>query len=351
MMGVKGVGKEFLIVRLSSIGDVITALPVADAIKKHIPNSRVSWLVSPPASEILKLSKSVDNILLWDRRPFDKAVSSGHFIQTVKLLNEAKKLLSDYEFDVVLDIHSLFLTGILSKMAKSALKIGIDELSEGNSFFMTKTVENIKSPHKGLRYFNILSAININSEAEKPSVAIPKEKLQFAEDLLQSAGISTDKKIITVNLKTTWDNKHYPTELFLEVLEKIPQEAQLVFCGNKKDAPFIESVVKKLNRGVSIAGKTTITELAAVFTKATLLLTPDSGPLHIASLVGLKTISLWGPTEPAMYAPLFGENTFIVTPHSCSGCNKRSCKYKTNECMKKISPETILTAINQMVLK
>ncbi|MBO6178373.1 MAG: glycosyltransferase family 9 protein [Selenomonadaceae bacterium] len=339
--------KDFLIVRLSSIGDVITALPVADAIKKHIEGSKVSWLVSPPASDILKLSKSVDKILVWDRRPFDTAVASGHFIQAFKLIKQAKKLLSEYEFDVVLDIHSLLLTGILSKTAYAKMRIGIDELSEGNSLFMTKTVPNIKNPHKGLRYFNVLSALNVDGKMEKPAVSISAEKLKFAEGLLYSSGISLEKKIIIVNLKTTWENKHYPTELFLEVLKKIPTEAEIVFCGSKEDAPFIESVANQLNRGVSIAGKTTIEELAAVFKKATLLLTPDSGPLHIASLVGLKTVSLWGPTEPSMYAPLFGENTFITTPHTCSGCNKRFCKYKTNECMNKISPYAILDVINK----
>lgn len=140
--------KKFLIIRLSSIGDVINSMPVVAALKNEYENAKISWLVSPPCHEILKLSKDVDEIIIWDRRPFDNAVKNKNFILAFKLLLEAKKLLSKYEFDIILDIHSLFLTGILSKMIKSKERFGIEELHEGNSFFMTKIVKNMSELHK-----------------------------------------------------------------------------------------------------------------------------------------------------------------------------------------------------------
>ena len=88
-------------------------------------------------------------------------------------------------------------------------------------------------------------------------------------------------------------------------------------------------------------------DLFYIFKRIDLLLTVDSGPLHIASLANLKTVSLWGPTSPKMYAPLFGDNLFIISPYSCVGCNKRKCNKGDNPCMRAIEPKVVFDAVNK----
>lgn len=337
--------KNILIIRLSSIGDVINSLPVARALRNEYKEAKISWLVSPPCDEILKLCPDVDEILLWDRRPFDDAVKNRKITLAFKLLREAKTLLSKKEYDVVLDIHSLFLTGILSKFAKSKKRFGIEELHEFNSFFMTKIVKNIEEIHKAKRYFSVLKLLDINAKIQKPNVKFDENLIKNAEKFLEENGVDLSKKIIAVNLKTTWENKHYPFEFFTDIIKKINADIEIIYTGVKADIPVIEGAQKSTERGISIAGKTSVTDLFYIFKRTDLLLTVDSGPMHIASLADLKTISLWGPTEPKMYAPLFGDDCFVTTDFHCAGCNKRKCKLGDNLCMNAISPNVVLDKI------
>ena len=339
--------KKFLIVKLSSIGDVINAMPIARALKEEYESAKVSWLVSPPTDEILKFSPDIDEIILWDRRPFDEAVKNGNFFLAFKLLRDAKKLFSKYEFDVILDVHSLFLTGILSRMIKAKERFGIEELHEGNSFFMTKTVKNIVEIHKAKRYFSVLNLLNINPKFQKPNINFDENLIKKAEDFLAKNNVDLSKKILAINIKTTWGNKHYPFDSFVEVIKNIDENVEIIFTGTKGDISVIESVQKKSERGISIAGKTDISDLFYIFKRIDLLLTVDSGPLHIAGLAGLKTVSLWGPTSPKMYAPLFGDNRFIVSPYSCAACNKRKCKKGDNLCIRAIEPKIVVDEVNR----
>lgn len=341
--------KKFLIIRLSSIGDVINAMPVADALKRQYKDAVVSWLVSPPCHEILRLMPNVDEIIIWNRHPFDNAVKNMNLPLAVKLLQQAKQLLSKYKFDAVLDIHSLLLTGILTKFLKADLKIGIDELREGNSFFMDKTVKIFDEIHKAKRYFSVLSGLNINADLLKPVVVFDESKIKNAKNFLMENDIDLSKKIVMVNLKTTWENKHYPMELFMEVIKKLDKDTEIIYSGTDGDKDAIERVKKDVKRGVSIAGKTNIEELFYVFKIADLLITVDSGPLHIAALADLKTVSLWGPTSPKMYAPLFGENHFIESDFHCTACNKRKCKLGDNLCMRAISPDIVANKANELL--
>lgn len=341
--------KNFLIVKLSSIGDVINSMPIARALKEEYNDAKVYWLVSPPSDEVLKLCADIDDIILWDRRPFDGAVKKGNFFAAFKLLNDAKEILSKYDFDAILDVHSLFLTGILSKMIRAKERFGIEELHEGNSFFMTKTVKNIEEIHKAKRYFSVLNLLNISPKFQKPNVIFDENLIKKAEEFLAKNNVDLSKKILAVNVKTTWENKHYPFVSFVEVIKNIDENVEIIFTGAKSDISVIDSVQKKSERGISIAGKTDISDLFYIFKRIDALLTVDSGPLHIASLADLKTVSLWGPTSPKMYAPLFGENSFIVSPYSCVGCNKRRCKKGDNLCISAIEPDVVIDEVNRRI--
>jgi hypothetical protein len=111
------------------------------------------------------------------------------------------------------------------------------------------------------------------------------------------------------------------------------------------DASFIDEAREALgdvpNKVLSIAGETSLQQLAALMHTATLLLTGDTGPLYLAEGAGLRTLSLWGPTHPDIYGPLTGGHTFILSPHSCTACCKTHCPHKTNACMNAIPPAVV----------
>lgn len=341
---------RFLILRLSSIGDVLHAAPVAHALKKASPGCHITWLASPPASDLLKYNPDIDELLVWDRRPFDKAASSLHLRQVRAALRKAKKLFELRHFDIALDIQGLFLTGLLAKMSKAPRRIGIHERHEFNHLFMTEQAEDIADPHKIRRYLSVLAPLGIQDGSPELHLELPPEMDTFAGSFLHRQGIDPGRRILYVNLRTTWPDKNWLPESFAAALQAVPADVQLVFCGAKGDQPYIDTVQRLLGRPmVSIAGKTSLLELAAIFRKGTLLLTGDTGPLYIAAGVGLPTLSLWGPTHPDIYGPLNGPHEFILTPYSCHSCCKTHCRKKTNDCMKAIETETVKNKLIQLL--
>lgn len=345
-------GKKILILRLSAIGDVLHATPVARELKKMQPDCHITWLVSPPADTLLQENPYIDELLVWDRRPLDKAFASFNLPAAYRELKKARALLKARHFDLVLDIQGLFLTGILARLSGARRRIGIHERHEGNPFFMSEMAPNIDSPHKVRRYLSALLPLGFHLEDFTPGLTLklPAELTGFAASFWQEHDIDTKRPLLMVTVRTTWPDKNWEPENFGLALRDLPENVQIVFCGSPGEAEFIAAAQSKMNRpSLSIAGETSLMELAALLQSADLLLSCDTGPLHIADAIGCKTISLWGPTQPDVYGPLTSGHEFIISPHECRRCLKTKCKYKTNACMKAITPEMVAERLKELI--
>ncbi|SHK61073.1 3-deoxy-D-manno-octulosonic-acid transferase [Selenomonas ruminantium] len=343
-------GKKILILRLSAIGDVLHATPVARELKKIQPDCHITWLASPPADILLQENPYIDELLVWDRRPLDKAFASFDLPAAYRELKKARALLQARHFDLVLDIQGLFLTGILARLSGARRRIGIHERHEGNPFFMSEMAPNIESPHKVRRYLSALLPLGFHLEDFTPGLTLnlPAELDGFAAGFWQEHDIDPQRPILMVTVRTTWPDKNWEPENFGLALRNLPEDVQIVFCGSSGEAGFITTAQKQMNRpSLSIAGETSLMELAALLKSADLLLSCDTGPLHIADAVGCRTLSLWGPTQPDVYGPLTAGHEFIISPHECRRCLKTKCKYKTNACMKAITPEMVAGRLKQ----
>jgi 3-deoxy-D-manno-octulosonic-acid transferase len=334
---------HFLILRLSSIGDVLHATTVAHNLKLRSPGCHITWLASPPASSLLADNPDIDELLVWDRRPFDDAVLHHHFLTAKHHLDKLKPLLQKRHFDIVLDIQCLFLTGIIARMSGARKRIGIHDRHEFNHLFMTERGPEISDPHKIRHYLSVLAPLGFQAPFD-PSLILhlPDSLHGFAAKFWHSRHIEPGKPLLLVNTLTSWPDKNWSAAAFAQVLDDLPADLQIVFCGAPHDAAHIEAIQKKMTHAsLSIAGKASLMELAALFRSANLLLTGDTGPLYIAAAVGTPTLSLWGPTHPDIYGPLTGPHRFILSPCRCTACCKTHCPQGTNACMKAISPAVV----------
>ena len=309
---------RILIIRLSAIGDVLHATPVARALRRALPAAHIAWLASPPADELLAACPEIDDLLVWDRRPFDRAVAHGRFLEAFRLLREARALLAPRRFDIALDVQDLLLTGILARLSGAPRRIGI--------------------AHEDTRI----------------ALQLPESLAGFAAPFFVARAIAPDRPILLVSLCTTWQSKEWPPERFCAALAALPEDVQIVFLGSGADRPVIDEARKTLEaswrgKAVSVAGETSLLETAALMQEATLLLCPDTGPLHIAAAVGLPTLSLWGPTRPTIYGPLHGRNFFIESPYPCAPCCKTRCPSGTNACMKAIEAQDVAKRLGEVL--
>ena len=348
-------GARILIIRLSSIGDVLHATSVTQNLKRLCPDCHITWLASPPASELLRNNPDIDKLLLWDRRPFDAASVHLRIGKMLSLLKRARHLMRAQVYDIVLDIQCLFLTGILARLSGGKRRIGIHELHEGNRFFMTEIAPATKSPHKIRHYMTALSPLGIDANDFRPGTVLrlPEKYQAFAENFWKKESVLCSKTappILLVAIQTTWKSKQPRPAVFAQALAPIAEKAQVIFIGSTNDTPVIDTCLKIMRDlgttgAKSIAGKTNLLELAALMKKSDLLLCCDSGPLYIAEAVGLPTLSLWGPTLPNFYGPLTPGHAFLLSPHSCTACCQAKCRYETNRCIEAIHAERITRAL------
>jgi len=348
------IGNNILILRLSAIGDVLHATPVARELKKLQPDAHITWMVSPPADKLLTENPDIDELLIWDRRPLDKAFASFNLTAAYRELKKARELLKARHFDLVLDIQGLFLTGILAWLSGAKRRIGIHERHEGNPFFMSEMAPKLKNPHKVHRYLSVLMPLGFDLSTFTPGLTLnlPEKLNSFAAVFWQQHGIDPHHPILMVSVRTTWPDKNWAPENFGQALRNLPEQVQIVFCGSASDEIFIQKAQAQIHRpSLSIAGQTDLVELAALLASANLLFTCDTGPLHIADAVGCKTLSLWGPTQPDVYGPLTEGHEFIISPHKCRRCLKTKCRYQTNACMQAITPAMAAARLNTLFHK
>ena len=346
-------GLRILIVRISAIGDVLHVTSVVHNLRRLLPDAEITWLASPPASLLLETNPDIDRLLVWDRRPMDEASTHFDLRGCWHELKKARALLKPYTFDIALDLQGLFLTGILTRLSGAKRRIGIHERHEGNPFFMTEMAPDIQDPHKIRRYYTALAPLGFGPETFEPGpvLVLPETLSGFAPQFWAAHGIDTARPILMVCVRTTWPDKNWPPAYFGEALAAVPEDVQIVFSGAKGDAPYIEEARQALKANhpgrasLSIAGETTLLELAALLKSADLLFTGDTGPLYIAEAVGTKTLSLWGPTMPEIYGPLTEGHEFLRSPYECVACCKTRCEKKTDGCMKALKPAMAVEAL------
>ena len=343
---------RILIVRLSAIGDVLHVTSVVHNLRRLLPDAELTWLASPPASTLLASNPDIDRLLVWDRRPIDEAGAHLHLRTCWRELKKARALMKPYPFDIALDLQGLFLTGLLTRLSGAPRRIGIHERHEGNPLFMTEMAPDIPDPHKIHRYYTALAPLGFGPETfvSGPVLALPGELAGFAKTFWHAHGIDASCPILMVCVRTTWPDKNWPPAYFGEALRAVPKDVQIVFSGAKGDAPFIEEARAVLDAdghhpSLSIAGETSLMELAALLRSAALLFTGDTGPLYLAEAVGTQTLSLWGPTMPEIYGPLTEGHTFLRSPYECTACCKTHCKRKNNGCMEALKPEVAAVAL------
>jgi lipopolysaccharide heptosyltransferase II len=176
-----------------------------------------------------------------------------------------------------------------------------------------------------------------------------------AEQLLQQAGVQFDKPIIACHVSSNnGQSKRWPIPYWVKLIDQLIREdgANVTLTGASGDLPLIKAIQQRAHeQPINLAGKTSLVQLAAILKRADLVITGDSGPMHIAAAVGTPLIAIHGPTDPAMSGPISPKATVLRSDIWCSPCytakgRPADCRFFTTQCMKDIMPEQVLSVIN-----
>ncbi|MEN2995158.1 MAG: lipopolysaccharide heptosyltransferase I [Thermodesulfovibrio sp.] len=323
--------EKILVIKPSSLGDIVHSLPFLNALKESFPSVQVSWVVAKGFEELLDKHPMIKKIFVVDKNRWK---SIKNFPSTVKELFIIGKGLQKEKFDLVIDLQGLLRSGILTWLSKSPIKIGFRQAREFSFIFYNKKFSVSINKHAILRYLEIAKQLGCQINSIKFPLPKPKEP-SWLKDF---------ENFVVIIPSTRWQSKNWPLSYFVELINMLPYNFLIV--GSKRDetdAIKIEEYTK--GKAKSVAGKTTLTELISIFKKSLFVITPDTGTMHLAVACGKRVVALFGPTDPSRTGP-FGEGHIVIKSELfCSPCFKKFCHEQ--KCMKDISPQMVYDKIRK----
>jgi heptosyltransferase-1 len=349
---------KILVVKLSAIGDVIHTLPALTALRRHYPDAQIDWLVEDAAADLVQGHAALSRVLVWRRREFVRLLKAGRLPAAGRLVRSLTTALRDTRYDLIIDFQALLKSSLWIFLARGGRKAGFGqgmEHSENSHLFLNERIPavsmEIHALERGLR---LLRALGVPGYPLLYDLPIGEEDEEAAKQLLVESGVRLDQPVVAINPVAKWPTKLWPAKQFSELAGRLQKKGYLVvFTGSKEDRSLIDEMTLPLGTSViRLDGRTTLKALAAVYRAASVVVSTDTGPMHLAAAVGTPVIALFGPTAPWRTGPYGKGHVVLRAGVSCSPCFSRSCKTATLEpmaCMNQITVEQVVDAVVRTV--
>jgi len=295
--------KNILIIKPSSLGDIVLALPALSALRRSFPDAKIAWLVRPAFAPIIEGHPHLDEIILFDRRFLGKAwYNPRAFAALIKLISG----LRHRKFDAVLDLQGLFRTAAFSWLSGCKKRFGMTNAREFASFFYTHKIPQTKDCIHVVDY-NLKIAQAAGASDSSVEFVFPKDNsaTQSVKKLLADRNIGADKYAVFI-IGSAHEDKCWPLERFAVLAEKVSSQFgfKIIATGTASEKASIEKLQSITNIPiVEMVDKTNLHELTALLKGAQLVVTNDTGPGHIAAGLAVPLVLIVGKTNPARIEP------------------------------------------------
>ncbi len=347
--------QRILVLRLSAVGDVIRTLPAVKALKEHTPSSSITWIVEEPSRAFLESQPEVDEVILFPRKRWTKGIKSLRGIWgTIGEMRGFVKNLRRRKFDVVLDFHGILKSGVLSFLSGSPKRIGYDRRStkEGNFLFSNVKVKLLKERTSRFeRNLALLRGMGLELKKLKYSLHIPPEDRKYVASFFKASSASLNRPLIAIHPGTSPKAffKRWMPDQYAQLANRLVRElnASVLFTWGDEELEWVEGVRKQMKEPSLLAPKTeSLTQLGEVYRNCDLYIGGDTGPMHIASLMGIPAVVIYGPTDPIENEP-FGNHIKVRKEVGCNPCHEYSCKRLV--CIKAISADEVFKATKEIL--
>lgn len=331
---------NFLIVRLGSLGDIIHAVPAAAALRRAYPDAQIDWLVDARHRAIIDLITVVDRAVVLERS------SARGWLDVTRRLRQRR-------YDAAIDLQGLLKSAVLARASGAARVIGFSiwHLREKTARpFYTETDRRarLEADHVIVKNLRLLSALGVHDErVEFPLAQVDSPALTAVRIMLGG-----DRPFALINPGAAWPNKRWPTERFGEVasfIRDIRGLPSFVLWGPGEEG-LAGAVVDASGGAARIAPATGLGDLLALLRAASLMISGDTGPLHIAAAAGTPIVALFGPTDPHRNGPWAPDDICLSRFGAC-GCHyERRCRQQ-DWCLDSIGVTEVTAAIQQRFVR
>lgn len=338
---------RILIVKPSSLGDVVMTLPALALLRATYPDAELGWFVNTEFAPLLDGHPMLAHVHAWDR---GRRGSFTGFVRGASSLRRVLREVRHVGYDVAYDFQGLLRSGVITKRSGARERIGFADARELSPVFYTdkRTVPD-GAVHAVDRYRALVDPACTSDVTF--SLGIDDATRNDMDRLLGDLGLGDGERFVAINPAARWPSKRWPLERFGRVAAWIHEQAGLrsVCVGAasfRKDARVV--VEAGGEAAFDATGRTSLKELAALLERADFLVTNDSGPMHVAVAVGTPVVALFGPTDPRKIGPYGDGHEVVRVPVDCAPCSKRDCPERP-PCIDMIDVDMVVAACGRML--
>jgi lipopolysaccharide heptosyltransferase II len=333
---------KILILKPSSLGDVVQALPVLRLLKRHLPASEIFWWIDSNLAPLLEGDPDLAGIVRFERKRW---AAPRHWPEMLRSL----RWMREQNFDWVIDLQCLARSGAFAWLANGQFLIGLDEVREGARGFYDVAIRRASfHTHAVDWYLAVLPRLgvpvhkNFQWLPERPAIAAA----------VQSRWQTDGGRWIAIQPGARWENKRWPVEFFVELVrllaKKFP-DARFAVLGTAENQSLGAAIARaEAQRCLNLCGQISLLEMVEWLRLCELMITNDTGPMHVAAALDKPLVALFGPTEPRRTGPYGHLENVLRIDLPCSPCLKSHCTWeKPEECLKAISPATVFERVSR----
>ncbi len=349
--------KRILIIRLSAIGDVLRVLPALQVLRKSYPGSYIAWVVEEAAKDILEAHPDIDEVFVFPKKSLLKKLKSRkNTAEGIKEFFSFVKGIRKKHFDIAIDFHGLFKSGIISYFSGARERVGFTRAftKELNFLFNNRRFPlDVNKMSRVDRNLMMLKKLGLDINHRAPVIPVSKENSENIQKFFRQNQIDQRRPVIAIHPGTsqTTPYKRWEPYRYAVVADQIIEDnaAQIIYTWADREIETVKEITSLMKHRAVVAPETdSLCQLAEIFRNCDLYLGGDTGPMHLAAFTGIPVVAIFGPTDHVINEPYaFTPHIIIRKETRCSPCRKKDCSKR--DCMKGVTEENVIRAVNIML--
>jgi ADP-heptose:LPS heptosyltransferase len=357
--------KRILIMRVGAFGDILMGTPLLAALRQAYPDAHLTWIVEHSEVQAIDANPYIDEYLRWDGAFWKKMLRRGLYPLWLARALAFQKQLRDRRYDVFVSFQPEEWP-LLVRGADAAITVGVFDTFR-RYYRATRTSANTRlythpyaypdlPDHRIDQYLLTLKALGLPSKQEFPmSMGFTAEDQESAANVLAGAGVSPSERLVILAPMTTWPTKCWPGERYAMLGDALVRQhgCRIVIIGSRKEQAAIEEIAARMQTPPLLAvGTLSFREMAALIARAALVVSGDTGPMHVAAALQVPQIALFGPTSAKWYGPRGGRALTLAHDVPCGPCDQKYCPNTGEDhmrCMRLLSVPEVLEAAGALL--
>ncbi len=345
--------RRILLIRLSSIGDVVRTLPALASLRRQYPRSHIAWAVEDKSSGLLEMHPQLDEVIKLERKEIVRSLKNPLWAhEGLSLLAQFIAEVGFGRYDLVFDFHGILKSGLIAFLSRSQNIVGFDKnsVTEFNHLFTTKKVKpsDARLPRVERNLQLIKPFVSSENVTDKALLGLTTRHRERAREFVREK-FGSSRPLVAVHPGTSRRLKRWFPVAFACLCDMLAEslEAKVMLTWGPGELDEVEQI-RRLSKSSPEIGMQTedLLELAALLEMCDLMISVDSGPMHIGSVVGTPVVAIFGPTDARVNAPYWQPHTIVSANLPCSPCDE-NCKFA--KCMEAVSPEHVFKTAQEFL--